>query len=398
MLFAMKLSTTTPASISKPTKIFLVVCSVLIMVAVPMQITQKVFADQYDSKISALQQEITQFQAEQTRLNGEATTLQSALDQLTGQKAIIQAQIDINQAKYDKLVLQIADTEKKIKDDQDALGQTIANMYVDDKITPIEMLASSKNISEYLDKQEYRSSVRDQLTSTISNIKSLKKQLDTQKADVSKVLDDQKSQRDQLNAKQSEQSNLLSQTQGQEAAYQQLIGKNQAAISEVRATQALVNSRFNGSGGYSLVDSGSLGDYPWDSSNCPMWGYLSTSGSNGNGGDGHGYGCRQCASYVAWKIAKETGIYPSWGNAVNFTENAKGAPFYGVEGAAQPGSIAVMDPGTAGVSEGHVAWVEAVNGNSVLISQYNYNYGAGYGMYSEMWLSSGAFDHYVHIQ
>jgi surface antigen len=397
MLFAMKLSTTTPASISKLTKFFLVVCSLLIMVAMPIQITQKVFADQYDSRISALQQEIAQFQAEQARLNSEANTLQSALNQLESQRAIIQAQIDLSQAKYDKLVTQIAETEKKIQDNQDALGQTIANMYVDNKISPIEMLASSKNISDFLDKQEYRSSVRDQLTSTIDSIKTLKKQLNTQKTDVSKILEDQKSQRDQLVAKQNEQSNLLSQTQGQEASYQQLISKNQSAIAEARATQALLNSRFNGSGGYTLIDSGSLTDYPWNSSNCTMWGYLSTGGADGNGGDGQGYGCRQCASYVAWRFAKETGIYPSWGNAVNFTSGAKSLGY--PEGGPQAGSIAVMDPGKAGQSYGHVAWVEAVGDDgTVVVSQYNYNYGAGYGMYSMMRLSTGAFDHYIHIK
>jgi surface antigen len=63
-----------------------------------------------------------------------------------------------------------------------------------------------------------------------------------------------------------------------------------------------------------------------------------------------------------------------------------------------PGSIAVMDPGKAGQSYGHVAWVESVSGNMVTISQYNYDYGDGYGMYSVMTLSSGAFDHYVKIK
>ncbi|MCX6728779.1 MAG: CHAP domain-containing protein [Candidatus Saccharibacteria bacterium] len=392
----MKLRTTTPASVSLTTRVLLGFIGLLFVVSTPLQITQRVFADHYDDQINALQQEINQYQAASNTLSSQADTLQTALSQLSSQKSTIQAQIDLSQAKYDKLVQQIADTEKMIKDNQDALGVTIANMYVDGKVSPIEMIASSKTISEYLDKQEYQSSIRDQLTSTINKIKDLKTQLNKQKTDVAKILEDQKSQRDQLVAKENEQQKLLNETQGQEAAYQQLIGKNQAAISEVRATQALVNSRFNGSGGYSLVDSGSLGDYPWNSSNCPMWGYLSTGGADGNGGDGHGYGCRQCASFVAWKIAKETGKYYSWGNAVNFTHGATNAGY--AAGGPQAGSIAVMDPGTAGVSEGHVAWVEAVNGNSVLISQYNYNYGAGYGMYSEMWLSAGAFDHYVHIR
>jgi surface antigen/peptidoglycan hydrolase CwlO-like protein len=366
-----------------------------------MQITQKAFADQYDDKIAVLQQDITKYQAEGARLNSQAATLQSALAQIANQEAAIQTQINISQTKYDKLVIQIADTKQKIKDNQDALGVTIANMYVDGNITPIEMLASSKNISDYLDKQEYQSSIRDQLSSTITKVKDLKAQLDKQKVDVETILTDQKSQKATLVAKENEQQSLLSKTQGQEANYQQLIGDSQAQIAEAKATQAIINSRFNSTGGFTLVDSGSLVDYLWNSSNCPMWGYLSTGGADGNGSDGHGYGCRQCASYVAWRFAKETGLYPSWGNAVNFTDSAVAAGFK--EGSAQAGSIAVMDPGKAGQSYGHVAWVESdpyvVNGQSViLVSQYNYDYGQGYGMYSKMILSVNAFDHYIHIK
>jgi len=149
---------------------------------------------------------------------------------------------------------------------------------------------------------------------------------------------------------------------------------------------------MSGGGGYVLINSGLLSDYGWNESNCPMWSFYSTGGADGNGGDGYGYGCRQCASYVAWKIAKETGRYYSWGNAINFTANAKAAGY--VEGDPRDGSIAVMDVGYYG----HVAWVEAVSDGQVLISQYNYNYGAGWGMYSEMWLPISAFDHYIHIK
>jgi surface antigen len=127
-----------------------------------------------------------------------------------------------------------------------------------------------------------------------------------------------------------------------------------------------------------------------------MSGYLSTGGADGNGGDGYGYGCRQCASYAAWRIAKETGIYYRWGNAVDFTRNARNAGYQ--EGAPMPGSIAVMDPAKAGQGYGHVAWVEAVSGGNVTVSQYNYDYGQGYGMYSMMTLSASAFDHYIKIK
>lgn len=393
----MKLRTTTPASISLPAKIVLGFVVVIMAVAGPIQMAPRTSADQYDDKISALQQDIAKYKAASDVLNSQALTLQAALDQLANQKAALQTQIDLSQAQYDQLVIKIADTEKKIQDNQDALGNTIADMYVADQITPIEMLASSKNINDYLDKQAYRSSVSDQLTSTIKNIKDLKTQLSAQKADVQKVLAEQQSAKDALVARQNEQANLLAKTNNDEANYQKMISSSQAQIAEARATQAVINSRFTSSGGYTIVNAGSLGDYPWNAGNCPMQGYLSTGGYPGTDGeDGHGYGCRQCASYVAWKIAKMTNIYPSWGDAVNFTSAAM-KMFNSPDGAPQAGSIAVMDPGKAGQSHGHVAWVEAVNGSKVLVSQYNYDYGQGYGMYSEMWLSASAFDHYVQI-
>jgi len=376
----------------------LILLTIILVVAVQVQIINRpVYADQYDDKIASLQSDIAIYQAEGARLNAEANTLSVALEQIANQKAAVQTQVDINQVKYDQLTVQISDTEINIKNNQDALGKIIADLYVDDNITPIEMLAGSSNISDFMDKQEYRNSVRDELKSTIGKVKTLRATLESQKTEVANILTNQKSQRDTLAVKENDQQSLISKTKGDEAAYQQLISSSTSQIAEAKATQVLLNSRIRGSGGFTLIDGGSLGDYPWNGSNCPMWSYFSTGGADGSGGDGHGYGCRQCASYVAWRFAKETNLYPSWGNAVDFTASAIAAGYQ--EGAAQAGSIAVMDPGKAGQSYGHVAWVEAVNGDgTITISQYNFDYGAGYGMYSLMILSVNAFDHYIHIK
>lgn len=390
----MKLRTTTPASISRKAKrAFLVVSALVLMGAgVAGMQTRPASADQYDDRIRALQADMSRYQAEANRLNAEADSLQNVLAQLANEKKALQAQIDTSQAQYDKLVIQIAETEKKIKENQDALGTTIADLYVDDSISPVEMLASSQNINDFLDKQEYRNSVKDQLSSTIKTVKDLKTQLTTQKEEVTKVLNTQKAARDALQAKQNEQASILARTQNDESKYQGLVKDSAAKIAEAKAAQAALYARTNSTGGYTLVDAGSLGAYPWNASNCPMLGYLSTGGANGNGGDGRGYGCRQCASYAAWRIARETGIYYRWGNGGDFARNAIASGYQNLGRNPQPGSIAVMLG-----NPGHVAWVEAVSGNQVLVSQYNYNYGAGWGMYSEMWLSTSFFDQYVKI-
>ncbi|MCD8561788.1 CHAP domain-containing protein [Candidatus Saccharibacteria bacterium] len=390
----MKLRTTTPASISIIAKRGIALLSVAFVLAAGFWYVQSqpASADQYDDKIRALQQDMARYQAEADRLNAESVTLSNALAQLTNEKNALQTQINLSQAQYDQLVIKIAETEKQIADNQDALGNTLADLYVDDSVSPIEMLASSQSIGDFLNKQEYRNSVKDELNTTIKRVKTLKADLSNQKQEVEKVLAEQKTARDNLAAKESEQASLLAQTQNDEANYQNLIKDSEAQIAEARATQAVLRARTASTGGYSLVDAGSLTAYPWNESNCPMWGYLSTGGSNGSGGDGRGYGCRQCASYAAWKIARETGIYYRWGNGGDFARNAIANGYQNLGSNPQPGSIAVI-LGTPG----HVAWVEAVAGDQVLVSQYNYNYGAGWGMYSEMWLSKNFFDQYVKI-
>lgn len=391
-----KLRTTTPASLTtKAKRAFLVVAAVVLAgTGVGYQLNKPVAADQYDDKIRALQADMARYKAEADRLGAEADSLANAVAQLTNEKNALQAQINVNQAQHDKLVVDIANTEKQIKDNQDALGTTIADLYVDDSISPVEMLASSQNIGDFLDKQEYRNSVKDELGATIKKVKDLKTQLSTQKEEVTKVLESQKSARDTLAAKQAEQATLLARTQNDESKYQGMIKDSQAQIAEAKRIQAELKARENATGGYSIVDGGLLADYPWNNANCPMLGYLSTGGANGNGGDGQGYGCRQCASYVAWKIAKETGRYYRWGNGGMFGSAAVNAGYTNLGRSPQAGSIAVIHG-----NPGHVAWVEAVSADKskVLVSQYNYNYGAGWGMYSEMWLSTSFFDQYVKI-
>ncbi len=395
----MKLRATTTVPKRLRRGVLIAMCFVLVAAGVTSTtlFNSKTYADKYDDQINALQSQINAYNAEVDNLSQQQQTIQGAISTFDAQIGSLQVQINLSQAKHDKLVAQIADTETQIQNNKDALGQVLADLYVNSQTTPLEMLASSKNISDYLDKQAFRSSMQDQLTSTIDQIQKLEAQLKQDKIDVDQTLSEQRQSQADLDSKRAEQQSLLSEVNNNEAYYQNMISNNQAQIAAARAYQAALRKTFSSGGGYTLVDSGSLGGYPWNSSNCPMLGYLSTGGSDGNGGDGYGYGCRQCASYVAWRIAKETGIYPQWGDAVNFT-NAAINTFHSTDGVPQPGSIAVMDAAKAGQSHGHVAWVEAVDGSRVLVSQYNYDYGAGYGMYSEMWLSSGAFDHYVKIK
>ncbi len=376
----MKQRSTTPVSKGLATRSSLVAGAVMMALAIPLSFGQHVLADRFDDQINALQQEINGYQAQAAALGAQADTLQNELANLAAQKATIQGQIDLSQAKYDKLVNDIAATEKKIAENKDALGQIIADMYVDGSISPLEMLASSNNIGDYVDQQQYRSSIQDNLSKTIDEINALKKQLESQKKDVERVLADQKSQKDALAAKEAEQAKLLADTQGQEAAYQQLSSDRNAQINNLRQQQAAAMaaaSRQWGGG----IGNGSVGGggYPGVWANSEQDTII----------DNWSLYNRECVSYTAWKVASTGRFVPNFGGAGNANQWPSTAARYGIPSGSNPvaGSVAIWYIG----AYGHSMYVEAVNGDgTITVSDYNNNSdGGGWGRYHYYTRSAG---------
>jgi len=384
----MKLNISKKSSANFLTKIILIVSVITIAFIAPIESSQKVSADQFDTQINNLQKSIKAAQNLADQLATQALTLQSAIAGLQNQQAILQTQIDLSLAQYNQLVAQIADTEKKIKDNQDALGQTIADLYVDQKISPLEMLASSKNISDYLDKQEYRNSVRDQLASKIKDIKDLKSQLEKQKTDVQAVLDKQNAEKTSLLASQNQQQSLLNQTNGEEAAYHNLVASNQQKLSDVSAQQRAYYQSLQGSSGG--ASSGVYGSFQ----------YSNLTPSNGSGGCSGGYPyCgpqdtsidpwglfnRECVSYVAWalqdKYGKYVGNFNGQGNAYQWPSSAPA--FSGATRVYEPqvGDAVVLPQSGRFAPLGHLMIVDGVDGDTLHVSQYNFY---GTGQYSTM--------------
>lgn len=397
-------------SVSFLTKVVLTMSVVVMAFAVPIQLSQNVAADKYDDQIRALQNDVQKFQNEASQLNAQAQTLQNELARLASEKAAIQAQVDLSQATYDKLVIDIAATEKKIKDNQDALGQTIADLYVDGDVSPIEMLASSKNISEFLDKQAYRNSIRDQLGTTIKEIKTLKKQLSDQKVAVEKVLKEQQGQRDILASKEAEQQTLLSETQGQEAAYQALASQRVAEMAAVQAQQRAAIAALTNNGSNTAGQAGSFQ-------------YRAYSGNQGSCGGGYGTGysptaggvinycqypldehvdawqlyTRECVSYAAWaaqnRFSKRVTGFSGRGHAYQWPNTASSLMGANVDNYPEVGSVAIA-PISSFTPLGHAMVVEQVYGDGwIRVSQYNF---AGTGEYSTMDLkvSSAVYVHF----
>lgn len=390
----MKQRSTTPVSnVSFAARACIVAVTVMALTFSPFTMSRTVTADRYDEQIRAIQNQIDSYNSQADALRQQSDSYARELASLNNQKAQIQAQLDLSVAKANQLNAQIKENEKKIADNKEVLGDTIADLYVDDDISPLEMLASSTNIADYVDKQANREQVQKTVQDTIKQINKLKKELERQKKEVDVQVANQTYAREQLASKEAEVANLIAQVQGQESSYRQLSEKSQAQKNEVqRQQQAAIEAamRRAGGGGRAVAGDPSKGGYPSNLANSDYYNPVV---------DPWGMYSRQCVSYTAWKVYQKNGSMPYWGgrgNANQWPGNARAA---GIPVGTSPraGSVGVLMAG----QYGHVVWVESVNGDGTInISQYNYYNagGSGWGHYSEMYnVSPNAYDYYIYF-
>jgi len=367
----MKLRSTTPISDSLASRAALVAVAVLVAGSGVFALGSHVFARDYEAEIKAKEQEASKYNSEASRLGEMADNLQSELDKINGQITTIQGQIVDSQKKIDNLNAQIKRNEILIKQRRKAMGQVLADMHVDDQISPLEMLASSNSIGDYIDKQEQRSSLRTSLNGKIKEIKALQKKLEENKKLVENTLRDQEAQRNVLSSKQSEKAKLVADTKNDQNAYSALAQKRNSEVAKLREEQAAANRRALGSGVSIPGGIPGGGGYPGVWANAPLDAYV----------DPWGLYTRECVSYVAWKIHSTGRYVPHFGGAGNANQWPSTAARHGISSGSTPkaGAAAVMNIGYYG----HVMYVESVNGDgTITVSDYNFAWDGLYRYYT----------------
>jgi peptidoglycan hydrolase CwlO-like protein len=324
-------------------------------------------ADQYDQMIRERQQKQAQAQGQANQLGAQANDVQGQINELQSQIASIQAQIDTNTAKQNELARQIEAAQKKLEEQKDLLSANIRSMYIEGDITPLEMIASSKNLGDFVDKQEYRDRIKDNISSTMDEIERLKKQLDDQKKEVTRIIEEQKELRGGLDQKNAEAGAKLSALNKDKATFDGQVATLSKEIANLRAQQIAANSRFIGGSAGTGQNCG--GGYPGHAPG-GIRGRWGCNYALNDGSDNWGMYNRQCVSYAAFKVAQSGRNMPFWGgrgNANQWPANARAAGIP-VDGNPRVGDVAVSMAGYYG----HVMYVEAVlGGGKIKISQYN---------------------------
>lgn len=334
--------------------------------------TQMVMADSLQSQINALSAQNDNTQGIVSGLQAQANSYQNAIAVLQQQISGLQASIDSNQAKQASLQQSIIQDQQQIDHEKTVLSDDVKTMYVDGTPTTLEVLATSKDLSDFVDKQEYRTSVQNKLQDTLQQIAQLQAQLQSEKVKVDQLVTQEKQQQSQLAATQAQQASLLSYNQSQQASYNAQIQANSQKIAQLRAQQAAENATIGrnvvagdpGHGGYPSYLDNAAQDTVVD-----PWGMFN----------------RECVSYTAWKVQETYGDMPNWGgrgNAIQWIGDAQSSGVPTRYGVPKEHSVAIWNVGAFG----HAMWVEHVyDDGSIYVSQYNYDY---HGHYSEMYVSA----------
>lgn len=339
-------------------------------------------ADQFDEQIQAINNDTAAKAESRAQLGAQASSLADVINKLQAEISTLQSQIADNQAKNVELQKQIVAAEEELAKQKKLLGENIKVMYLEGQISTLEILASSKDLSEFVDKQQYRDAVKDKIKTALDKVTALKAQLKAQKEELEKLIADQQAMREQLAGQQAEQNRLLNLNQTEQNELNNQIRNNNAAVATLRSQQAAENAkRFRG---YTIVPGSNGRDtYPdrWRNTcqDCLV--------------DSWGMYNRECVSYTAWKVYESGRHMPYWGgvgNANQWDDNARRAGIP-VDGNPRPGDVAVAHWGYYG----HTMYVDSVNANGTInISQYNWDFN---GTYSEIYNFSPAGLVFIHF-
>lgn len=224
----------------------LVAFVVLALSGATLGIVKNVNAQSLQEQIDQLRSENATNQSNVDKLQDVATSYEDAIHTLEHDIKETEQAISVSKKRQADIEAQIVAAEAELEKQKDLLKINIRAMYIEGDISTLEMLASSNDLSEFVDKQQYRDSVKNKITSTLETINDLKHQLRAQKEQVEIEIAEQNDSRARLASARSEQKRLLSLNEAEQSSYNQKTQANEAKIRELQATQAALAAQIAG--------------------------------------------------------------------------------------------------------------------------------------------------------
>ena len=279
---------------------------VSVIVLFGLGLTSTAGATNYQAQINNLNVQNAQSQSALSGLQIQATSYQQAITAYQNQINAIDNSIAANQARQAYYDQQIAQDEAKIAQNKTYLANDLKTMYVQGQMSMIEQLATSNNLSTFVNQQEDSIKVQDYLDGLLTSIKQLQTNAQNNRNQVTALLKTEQAQQAQVATDEAQQNNLLSMNQTQQDSYNQQIAANNSEIATLRAEQAAAMAAItrgvsllhpsNGSGGACDIGYGN-GGYPSTLCDAPQDAIL----------DSAGFPNRECTSFAYWYFTTQEG-------------------------------------------------------------------------------------------
>lgn len=206
---------------------------------------KNVHAQSLQDQIEDLRQENQQNLSNVEKLRDVATSYEDAINTLEHDIEETERAISVSQTRQAELEKKIEQAKAELEKQKGLLSDNIRAMYIEGDITTLEMLASSNDLSEFVDKQQYRESIKNQISTTVERVNALQKELAEQKKQVEVELATQTDSRARLAQSRREQSRLLALNESEQASFNRQTEKNKEKIKELEEAQAALQRRLS---------------------------------------------------------------------------------------------------------------------------------------------------------
>lgn len=221
---------------------------IFVISAVFLVLPNAVFAQSLQEQINTLNAQIKQNQEAANGKHAEANTLQATIAELNESITSAQTALNLTSLQITQTNTEIDAQNKELDHQKTILKDNLRIVYRKGETTPIELIASSKNLSDFVAQQQYLAAIKKKIDANLIKIAAIKADLDIKKANLNDLSSQQKAQVDTIASQRAQKATLLAQTQGEEANFQKVVGdlaaQRKQAEAQVAAQAAAAAAAF----------------------------------------------------------------------------------------------------------------------------------------------------------
>jgi len=195
-----------------------------------------------NGRIDALKNGLAQKRNEKASLENQIAIFNGQIEQLELQIQATEAEIAKTQLEIAETTQKIKETEAELKRQQEIIKEHLRVIYEEGRVTAVEVVVSSNDFSEFINKTEYLQTMQQKVQETAERIRELrieldekKKSLETKKSDLNNLKGELNARKADLDAQKAQKDALLAKTKGEEASFAAQLNETRAAFSAVQS-------------------------------------------------------------------------------------------------------------------------------------------------------------------